>query len=88
MVNCVAVEQSPVVQQCNTMPSSNIRSLCLQGSDIETLGSEAAVEYGAELLEHPPVEEAELQDTQASAPGGKHHHADLMILIMFIRVTS
>ncbi|GLD58430.1 cell cycle progression protein 1 isoform X1 [Lates japonicus] len=40
-----------------------------EGSDIETLGSEAAVEYGAELLEHPPVEEAELQDTQASAPG-------------------
>lgn len=38
-----------------------------EGSDIETLGSEAAVEYGAELLERPPVEETKLQDTQASA---------------------
>ncbi|KAK9542732.1 hypothetical protein VZT92_000569 [Zoarces viviparus] len=37
-----------------------------EGSDIETLGSEAAVE--AELLERPPVKEAELQDTQASVP--------------------
>ncbi|XP_068586484.1 cell cycle progression protein 1 isoform X2 [Cebidichthys violaceus] len=37
-----------------------------EGSDIETLGSEAAVE--AELLEQPPVKEAELQDTQASVP--------------------
>lgn len=46
--------------------------LCLQGSDIETLGSEAAaVEYGAELLEHPPVGETELQDTQASTSTGK-----------------
>ncbi|XP_054466609.1 cell cycle progression protein 1 isoform X2 [Anoplopoma fimbria] len=36
-----------------------------EGSDIETLGSEAAVE--AELLERPPVEEPELQDKQASA---------------------
>ncbi|XP_022598798.1 cell cycle progression protein 1 isoform X2 [Seriola dumerili] len=40
-----------------------------EGSDIETLGLEAAVEYGAELLERPPVEEAELHDTQASASG-------------------
>ncbi|XP_038556804.1 cell cycle progression protein 1 [Micropterus salmoides] len=38
-----------------------------EGSDIETLGSEVAVEYGAELLERPPLEEAELQDTQAAA---------------------
>ncbi|XP_051235164.1 cell cycle progression protein 1 isoform X2 [Dicentrarchus labrax] len=38
-----------------------------EGSDIETLGSEAAVEYAAELLERPPVEKAELQDTRASA---------------------
>lgn len=30
--------------------------LCLQGSDIETLGSETAVEYGAELLERPLVQ--------------------------------
>ncbi|XP_037345063.2 cell cycle progression protein 1 isoform X2 [Pungitius pungitius] len=35
-----------------------------EGSDIETLGSEGAVE--AELLEHPSVKEAELQDEQAS----------------------
>lgn len=34
--------------------------IVLQGSDIETLGSEAAVE--AELLERPPVKETELQD--------------------------
>ncbi|XP_039994551.1 cell cycle progression protein 1 isoform X2 [Xiphias gladius] len=40
-----------------------------EGSDIETLGSEAAVEYVAELLERPPVEEAGLQDTQSSASG-------------------
>lgn len=38
-----------------------------EGSDIETLGSEIAVEYGAELLERPPVEEAELQEAQGSA---------------------
>ncbi|XP_041798800.1 cell cycle progression protein 1 isoform X2 [Chelmon rostratus] len=38
-----------------------------EGSDIETLGSEVVVEYGAELLECPPVEERKLQDTQASA---------------------
>ncbi|XP_028257454.1 cell cycle progression protein 1 isoform X3 [Parambassis ranga] len=36
-----------------------------EGSDIETLGSEAAVEYGAGLLERPPVEEPEVQDGQA-----------------------
>nr|XP_020460780.1 cell cycle progression protein 1 isoform X1 [Monopterus albus] len=35
-----------------------------EGSDIETLASEATVEYGAELLERPPVE-----DTQASVSG-------------------
>lgn len=45
--------------------------LDLQGSDIETLGSEASVEYGAELLEHPPVGETQLQDIQASASAGK-----------------
>uniref|UniRef100_A0A3Q1HFC5 Cell cycle progression 1 n=1 Tax=Anabas testudineus TaxID=64144 RepID=A0A3Q1HFC5_ANATE len=38
-----------------------------EGSDIETLGSEATVEYAAELLERPPVVEAGRQDTQASA---------------------
>ncbi|XP_076583705.1 cell cycle progression protein 1 [Chaetodon auriga] len=38
-----------------------------EGSDIETLGSEAVVEYGAELLERPPVEEKKVQDTRASA---------------------
>ncbi|XP_029946686.1 cell cycle progression protein 1 isoform X2 [Salarias fasciatus] len=41
-----------------------------EGSDIETLGSEVAVEYGVEPLECPHVEEAELQDAQASAPDG------------------
>lgn len=54
------------------MPSFNVLLLCLQGSDIETLGSEAAVEYGSELLEHPPVEEAELQGEQASASNGRN----------------
>ncbi|CAI5645601.1 unnamed protein product [Oreochromis niloticus] len=37
-----------------------------EGSDIETLGSETAVEYGAELLERPPVEEPQVQDVQTS----------------------
>lgn len=46
--------------------------LCLQGSDIETLGSEATVEYAAELLERPPVVEAGRQDTQASASSGEN----------------
>lgn len=45
--------------------------LRLQGSDIETLGCEAAVEYAAELLERPLVEESEVQDVQASASAGK-----------------
>ncbi|XP_062278287.1 cell cycle progression protein 1 isoform X1 [Scomber scombrus] len=40
-----------------------------EGSDIETLGSEVAVEYGVDLLERPPVVEAELRDTPASASG-------------------
>ncbi|KAF3686404.1 Cell cycle progression protein 1 [Channa argus] len=39
-----------------------------EGSDIETLGSETMVDYGAELLESPSVEEAQLQNTKASAP--------------------
>ncbi|XP_047436831.1 cell cycle progression protein 1 isoform X2 [Mugil cephalus] len=37
-----------------------------EGSDIETLGSEAAVEYEAELLERPPEEDKDLHDAQAS----------------------
>ncbi|XP_025762316.1 cell cycle progression protein 1 isoform X4 [Oreochromis niloticus] len=37
-----------------------------EGSDIETLGSETAVEYGAELLERPLVEEPQVQDVQTS----------------------
>lgn len=45
--------------------------LCLQGSDIETLGSETAVEYGAELLECPLVQEPEAQDVQTSVSAGK-----------------
>lgn len=56
------------------MPSFNVCLMCLQGSDIETLGSDVAVEYGAELIERPPVEEAELQNTQASASAGKCTH--------------
>ncbi|XP_022072463.2 cell cycle progression protein 1 isoform X1 [Acanthochromis polyacanthus] len=40
-----------------------------EGSDIETLGTEAAVEFAAELVECPPVEEPELQDAQASESG-------------------
>uniref|UniRef100_A0A3Q1H1K9 Cell cycle progression 1 n=1 Tax=Acanthochromis polyacanthus TaxID=80966 RepID=A0A3Q1H1K9_9TELE len=40
-----------------------------EGSDIETLGTEAAVEFAAELVERPPVEEPELQDAQASESG-------------------
>lgn len=55
------------------MPSFNICFLCSQGSDIETLGTEALVEYGAELLERPPEEEKEQQDTQASASASKSH---------------
>ncbi|KAM9861353.1 cell cycle progression protein 1 isoform 2-T3 [Aulostomus maculatus] len=41
-----------------------------EGSDIETLGLEAAVEYGAHLLEHPPVAEVELQATPMAASAG------------------
>ncbi|KAM7014967.1 cell cycle progression protein 1 [Tautogolabrus adspersus] len=36
-------------------------AVCRLGSDIETLGSEAVVGYGAELLECPQVAKAELQ---------------------------
>ncbi|XP_068168012.1 cell cycle progression protein 1 isoform X2 [Antennarius striatus] len=39
-----------------------------ESSDIETLGLEAAAEYGGELLERPPPEKTKLQDTQASGP--------------------
>ncbi|CAN9507048.1 unnamed protein product [Ophioblennius macclurei] len=39
-----------------------------EGSDIETLGSEPPAEYGVEPLKRHDVEEAELQDAQASAP--------------------
>ncbi|XP_053294970.1 cell cycle progression protein 1 isoform X2 [Pleuronectes platessa] len=50
-----------------------------EGSDIEALGLEAAVEYGAQLLERPPVEKAELQVTQASATGcDEERGADLL----------
>lgn len=41
--------------------------MCFQGSDIETLGSEASLEHPAELVQRPAVEEAQLQDTPASA---------------------
>lgn len=58
------------------MPNFEVGSLCLQGSDIETLGSEAAVEYAAALLERPPVEEEELLGTDASASAGTRHITD------------
>ncbi|XP_016517700.1 cell cycle progression protein 1 isoform X1 [Poecilia formosa] len=37
-----------------------------EGSDIETLGSEAAGEYGAELVERPTLEEPQLLESQTS----------------------
>lgn len=46
--------------------------MCLQGSDIETLGSEVVVEYGTELLERPLVEETKLQDAKTAASAGKN----------------
>lgn len=46
--------------------------ICFQGSDIETLGSEAAVEYPAELVERPLEEATPVQDTQASASAGRN----------------
>lgn len=52
-------------------PQFELWSVCFQGSDIETLGSEAAVEYGAEVLECPPVGETKLQGTQAPACAGE-----------------
>ncbi|XP_062242612.1 cell cycle progression protein 1 isoform X3 [Platichthys flesus] len=51
-----------------------------EGSDIEALGLEAAVEYGAQLLERPPVEKAELQVTQASAAAGCDEERDADLL--------
>lgn len=41
--------------------------MCFQGSDIETLGSEAALEHPAELVECLAVEGEQGQDTPASA---------------------
>ncbi|XP_065809060.1 cell cycle progression protein 1 isoform X1 [Labrus bergylta] len=40
-----------------------------EGSDIETLGPEAVVEYGAELLECPQVAKAELQEPASASAG-------------------
>lgn len=37
------------------------------------------MEYGAELLERPPLEEAELQDTQAAACAGKKPHVRVTV---------
>lgn len=64
------------------MPSFNVLLLCLQGSDIETLGLEAVVEYGADLLERHPVVEAELQDTPAAASGHKNPQITLFSLMV------
>ncbi|KAM4597303.1 cell cycle progression protein 1 isoform 2-T2 [Fundulus diaphanus] len=41
-----------------------------EGSDIETLGSEAVGEYGAELLERPALEESQPLESRASASAG------------------
>lgn len=63
------------MNSCKCMIRHNLylhKLLCLQGSDIETLGSEAAVEHGVEVLEHPPAGETKLQDTQASICTGKY----------------
>lgn len=49
-----------------------ICALCLQGSDYEALGSEAAVECGAGIVEHPPVKETKLQDTLLSESAGNN----------------
>jgi len=62
------------------MLSFNVCLLCLQGSDIETLGSEAAVE--AELLERAPGKEAELQHN------GKHLHNKLFVLLEFNNIND
>ena len=56
-----------------------IRSLCLQGSDIETLGSEVVVEYGTELLERHLVEETKLQDAKTAASAGRIHILSLVL---------
>lgn len=50
--------------------------MCFQGSDIETLGAEAAAEHPAELVERPPVEEAPVQDTLVSA--GRNFHSKFL----------
>ncbi|XP_015254852.1 PREDICTED: cell cycle progression protein 1 [Cyprinodon variegatus] len=39
-----------------------------EGSDIETLGSDAAAEYATELSEQPSLEEPQLIESQASSP--------------------
>lgn len=46
--------------------------MCLKGSDIETLGSEAVVECRGELFERLPVDETTLQDIKPSASAGKN----------------
>lgn len=46
--------------------------MCLKGSDIETLGSEAVVEYRGELFERLPADETKLQDIKPSASAGKN----------------
>ncbi len=62
----------------STVPSFNAYLMCWQGSDIETLGSEVAVEYGAELLERSPEEETKLQETLVvSQSAGKDLHVYL-----------
>nr|XP_057945334.1 cell cycle progression protein 1 isoform X2 [Doryrhamphus excisus] len=47
--------------------------ISIEGSDIETLVSEATGQHGADLLERPPVVEAELQDSLNSASASGHN---------------
>lgn len=53
-----------------------------QGSDIETLGSEAVVEEEVERLENPTVEESTLQETPLSAGKNLHTFFSLAELVL------
>lgn len=60
--------------------------MCFQGSDIETLGSEAALEHPAELVECLAVEGKQGQDTPASA--GKNINNIMCILDKSVRLMT
>lgn len=57
--------------------------MCLKGSDIETLGSEAVVEYRGKLFERLPVDETTLQDIKPSASAGKN--LNLIVGVALVR---